>query len=369
LSYIREVELGGVRALHGVVRLGPGLNIVLGPNNSGKTTLLEAITISLLVNTADVKENLAKLMILEAARGSLPHALDSIVPTGGVSSAKPCTRLASGAELCAEISKEERVESMGVQLSSVVHINIISEKCRLTIALGKGFTRLSAEGPSCFRGGMMFNIVPSGIMPYNSFDAMLGKIKRTNPELLQDLGVEIAGRKYTLDLGVDSWNEAVALIHEEGVHHPIMFYSVGRGLQRVFQIMAMSKISDIVMIDEIESAMHPALLKQLVRFISSEVRNGRRQIILTSQSSEAVAMLVSALLDPSGITGDINSLRNMVDRICNVDKEILDLLNLIVLRRSGEDPSRVSAALFSGCNAVWEITSSGDPRLSYQILR
>ena len=44
---VEKLKVSGFRGLEGEVSFGPGLNLIMGPNNSGKTTLLEAIMFSL----------------------------------------------------------------------------------------------------------------------------------------------------------------------------------------------------------------------------------------------------------------------------------------------------------------------------------
>ncbi|MEB3851112.1 MAG: hypothetical protein LRS49_00830, partial [Desulfurococcales archaeon] len=108
--------------------------MVLGPNTSGKTTLIEALAFTLIPNLTDIREGLYKLMVLAASRGSQRHALATLVGRGG--RAKPCVRLrgldsrARGGgrpeekTVCVELEQRERLESRGMEVEGAVDIDI-----------------------------------------------------------------------------------------------------------------------------------------------------------------------------------------------------------------------------------------------------
>lgn len=354
---IEHVELGGLRALQGYVKFGPGLNLVLGPNNAGKTTLLEAILISFTLNFGDVAEDLGKILLLEAARGSEKHALYTLVDS---KDAKPCISVTSQGESCTTVSRREGLESRGLKVTSVVSLDITSSKrdCVATLDLREGSIGIGVRGKECRDKVFHLSIIPSGIMPYNMFDALVGYLKRARSSSLEKLIVKLGNTTYKVDVAADPWNSIVSVIYEKGRETPVMFYGLGRGLQRVFQILVALEVSDIVLIDEIESAMHPELLAFLVNKIAEAVDKGK-QLIVTTQSQEAATMLISALISRKP-SADRAALLEAIDRC-----EVNDKLAIITLAK---EENNIRSLTLKGCTAVHQVATSTDPRLSYILI-
>jgi len=74
-GYIREVRLSGFRGLRGRVRLARGLTVLLGPNMSGKTAVLEALALTAAVNRGNAREHLWLYLLVHDARGSTRHSI------------------------------------------------------------------------------------------------------------------------------------------------------------------------------------------------------------------------------------------------------------------------------------------------------
>ena len=362
--YVENVILGGIRGLKGKISLGLGLNIILGPNNSGKTTLLEALAFSLIPNLGDVIESMSKLLIIVASRGSERHALESLVSeTPG----EPCSTLNIGGnakEICSKVEKSIRIESHGISLQSVVNLTIRSKyrNCFINIHLRKDSLSLGVEGKECFKEEKLrLGVLTGGLLPYNQFDVYIGNMKQKDPDTLEKMVIELSDASYRVDLGSDPWNEMVALIREAG-RKPVVFYSIGRGLQRAFQLLVLSKLSDMVIIDEVESAMHPELLREVASNLARIARD--KQIIATTHSAEVAVMLASAVLDPDNPTGDRDKLASIAQEYCSRNPN--PPLNLVILRRKG---STISSMTLKGCDAVLHIAGTTDPRLSYRFIQ
>jgi len=365
--YIKQVTIGGIRGLQGTIPFSPGLNIVLGPNNSGKTSLLEALTLSLVPNLGDVRESISKLLTLEASRGSEKHALESLTTD---TPAEPCSLIyIPGRETvnsCSRIEKTSRIESKGISLETVVELKIKSKtrNCQITLNLGKTSMQLGVAGPDCMKKTIRLGILTSGILPYNQFDTFIGYLKQREPDEIEELTITLEGRKYTVDLGTDPWNEMVALIREESTT-PTNFYSIGKGLQRAFQILVLSKVSDIIAVDEVESAMHPELLRKIAVSLA-EITRGKQAIAIT-QSMEATTMMASAIVNPEKTTGDREELREIIGEYClEEDPDIRNRISLTVLDKH---ENTINSIHLKGCDALTHIAGSKDPRLSYRYLR
>ncbi len=362
MKYVEKVSFQGLRQLSGTVKFTPGLNIILGPNNAGKTTLLESIMIPLILSYTNTMEAYTFLHIYEAARGSLLHAFYSLANK----EAKTCLNLASSngssSMSCASITISNAIESIGDSMVNVASIAMRSKTrdCGITYVF-KGSGQVSINiGNKCNESEVRFSAIPSGIIPYNSFDTIIGTLKRTNPELVDNVTVNFDNDSYRLDLGVDAWNRAVVLVKRDNEETSI-FYSIGRGLQRTFQILFMTLISDIVLLDEIESAMHPELMSELSSKLIKSMEG--KQVILTSQSIEAVTALASAVIDPNRVTSSRYRLSQM-SRDCSNDKLKVPIRLIILAKRGNE----LVYMAYDGCDAIDYIAGSRDPRLSFVLL-
>ncbi len=369
---ISAVEFGGLRSFKGRVKLGNGVNLVLGPNSAGKTALIESAFIALLVNALNLRQNLDYLFIIASARGSPRHGFDSLVDTKGV--ARPCVSIAYGEGLseamnvCSEIKRASTFESLGASLlQNVVDISISasSRECGLTIRMTGTRMSTAIRGRDCEKGLLRVGVVPTGILPYNMFDTLVGHFKRSDPEKIRNLSLRLSGYEYTLDLGVDSWNEAVVLVNEVGEkgQSPLIFYSVGRGLQRALQMAFLLETTDILFIDEVESAMHPDLMRTVSTKISSKSRD--KQVILTSQSLEAALMIASAILDENRVTGNRVRFFELLDEY-GPESESLNYFHLVLMDKYPD--GRIKSITLTGYDAMRYLAGSEDARLSYQLL-
>jgi hypothetical protein len=177
---------------------------------------------------------------------------------------------------------------------------------------------------------------------------------------------------FRVDVASDDWGMLSAYLSEEGEKgHPstVSFYSVGRGLQRALLLRLQLGFSDLMLVDEIESAMHPELLEQVASWIAEAVLGGK-EIVVTTQSLEAARFLAAAV---SGVERSswrsLSLLRSILSEKCEnekFDEEIRDKLSLVILRnRDGV----LNSIKLDGCDAVQFILGTEDPRMSYVIVK
>ncbi|MEB3851075.1 MAG: AAA family ATPase, partial [Desulfurococcales archaeon] len=271
--------------------------------------------------------------------------------------------------VCVELEQRERLESRGMEVEGAVDIDIgpSARDCKLMITLMRGQMGLQLRGGECVDESPLLRIgvLTSGILPFNQFDSLIGYFKRVKPEIVDNLVISIDTERFRVDLGTDPWNELVALIRGIGNAEPLIFYSIGRGLQRAFQIALYLEISNILLVDEVESAMHPELLKTVASMIAKAASS--RQVVVTTHSLEAASMLASAIVDPGRATGDREALADMLEEACGGSGGALsERIGLVILNREG---STVRSATLRGCDALWHIAGAEDPRLSYRLLR
>ena len=359
MVYVEQVTLDGYRGISGTVKFKPGLNIILGPNNSGKTTLLESIILPLILNHTNVRETYTYIQIYESARGSIHHAFYSLANK----EARVCLTLVDSIsqthDSCAKISVSDSIESFGNIMINTANITISSESrnCNLIHTFksnGNMTININIMGKDCHESSVKIGAIPSGITPYNSFDTIIGHLKRQNPELVDEITINLSEGSYKLDLSIDAWNRAVVIVKHRDREASI-FYSVGRGLQRAFQILFLTLVNDILLIDEIESAMHPELLRQVSSNLVKVM--GGRQVIATSQSLEAATALASAVINPERATTDRYMLLEMAEH-CR-DPSLTIPLRVLELARVAD---RLKYMAYDGCEAVWHVAGAGKPR-------
>ena len=360
---IERLEVDGLRGLKGEVELGPGLNLIMGPNNSGKTTLLEAILSSLLLSLEDFGEAMDFFIVLEAARGSLRHSLSSVVPKN---TALVCSTIRIGDrvnEECVRTSKNEETLTLPSPEVPVltgrvlVSIENVKRDRKVDIILERNGMLLNFKGgtSSVPLVNKRVSVIPSGVLPYNHMERLLGRIKVHDPDRLKALAIKLGEREYGLDLATDEWGDPLVFVKYGNALIP--FYSIGRGFQRAFQILMSGTLYDIFMVDEIESAMHPELLAQVVESLVNLAKD--KQIILTTQSLEAALMLASSFLGLKPTT-DREAILHKIE-----EQGDLEGFNLVIT--DVRDGKLLSATL-RGKVALRHLAGSEDTRLSYKLL-
>ncbi len=333
---------------------------MVGPNASGKTTLLEAALTASVLSLDDMQAAMSLLLLPHAARGSEPHSLASIAADDA---ATVCVETSRGAVYCTTIRKSVGVESVGLELVGVVDISFEPQgrQCRVNIRLTPRGVRLGLEGSECMKhveGEPRVAMLTAGIIPQGIFDTLLGTLKRRRPSSLEKLTITIGESRYKIDIAADEWHRLAAYIVEDG--RAFSFYSAGRGLQRAFQMFTLLELYDTVLIDEIENSMHPELLDEVAKRLAAYA--SQRQIVATTQSLEAARILAARLTGlRNGRLHDVYPVECSGD----VEERAEKLLNLLILRRIGRT---IHTVRLRGCSALSHILGTDDVRLSYTLI-
>ncbi len=360
--FIQRIELGGFRGLYGRIEFEKGLTLLVGPNCSGKTAVIEAIAYLVSVSYSNLRETHGYLMLLHAARGSLQHSLVSMV--GDESEGARVSGVISGEESIVTFSRKQSYEAIGTMIKPVVELSAESSRrrCRILYRLEPGGLGFSFTGP-CMEGETSLAVVTPGVYPYNMFDEIVGMAKRSSGSLWTVLseGIIVDGKRYTIDIASDEWGSLATYVREDG--GPLVsFYSVGRGLQRALIITAALEYADIVLIDEIESAMHPELLAEVARRVANAALRGK-QVIITTQSLEAARFLAAALLNlPSKAWRRPEELIQALDK---AEPKSLEALSVVVIDRDGQV---LRAVTLRGPDAFDEIIRGEDVRMLYTLM-
>ena len=357
----------GFRGLEGCIELGPRLNIVAGPNCSGKTAVIEALAYLLALSYSNLRESHGYLALLHAARGSPHHSIASLVQDVG---SVRGSVVAEGGEELTEIVLRKTIsyEAVGPTIRPVVEVRIESRPrgCEIVYHLSSDGRINLGMHPKCIEESKLsVGLVTPGIYPYDFFDQLVGRAKRNRDRVWQTLseGVRIDSDVYTADVASDDWGRLTAYVMERG--QPVTFYAVGRGLQRALIMLAAIEYSDVVMIDEIESAMHPELLAAMAERVAEAVRESK-QIIVTTQSLEAARFLAAAIIGvPRSDWRQPAKLIEALERVCSEEHASESLgISLISLRRS---QNRIESITLHDCHALREIIAGEDIRPLYTL--
>ncbi|NPA97241.1 MAG: ATP-binding protein [Crenarchaeota archaeon] len=360
-----------IQGLDGCVELGPGLNIVAGPNCSGKTAIVEALAYLLALSYSNLREAHGYLALLHAARGSSPHSIASLVQDKG--SVKGIVQTRDREEVVElELEREVSYEAVGSTIRPVVEVKMVSKPrgCEIVYRLlSNGHVNLGMHA-RCVEGSRVsVAVVTPGMYPYDFFDKLVGMAKRNRDRVWSTLskGIEIDGTTYAVDVASDDWGQLAAYVIEHG--QPVTFYAVGRGLQRALIMLAALEYADIVMIDEIESAMHPELLMNVAERIARIARNSK-QVIVTTQSLEAARSLAAASMGlHRSEWRQLSRLAERLEQVCKENEEQNyegDLrISLVSLKK---EKRRLKSVTMHGCSALREIVAGEDMRLIYTLI-
>lgn len=373
--FVSHIQLQGFRGIDGVVELGRGLNILIGPNSSGKTTVAEALAHTIILNYTDIRRTNTLLMVIHAARGSERHSFASIFPRDKMTT-EACIKDSRGGQACVKASRSMRMESRMITLSPVVDISLEASRreCKLTYSILESGINISAKGADCFKEtGVELGYVTPGLLPYNFFDTLAGAIKRDRPDLLEKITLSLWDKRFRVEVAADDWDRLAAYVVEEKGDNGKMvsFYSIGRGLQRALLLLLLLQTSQVVIVDEIESAMHPELLAHVAMEIRRAVDVGK-QVITTTQSLEAARFMAASMLIDTGNTKLLRrpgELASLVQEKCGEtgDAEAMTgKLNLII---TDIENNKLNTMTLKGCDAASYILGTEDVRLSYTLLR
>jgi len=299
-------NLRGIRS--GAVDNLAAINVVVGPNNSGKSTVLEALL--LLVAIADPGRVLQALL----ARGGEPLVAIRQIAGDASKAVRVTARLSSPTtrELLTSIDfptvrtphilAEARAQGMEEPFSEIYVYSELKPsggQCRLGMALSKDghFTvpsLLAGQRPALPNVGLVALLAPRDLETEISRIGNVGGLK----DLTRALAVSLPG---LADLRIQKLGERfVTHAFVEG-KEPIPAYLLGDGAKRLIEIAAMvfAKPDTTILLEEPEAFQHPRYLREIVNMIGTFAERGA-QYVLTTHSIE----LIDALLDEVQSRGD-----------------------------------------------------------------
>jgi AAA15 family ATPase/GTPase len=276
------------------------LNLVAGLNNSGKTTLLEAIYLLCRQNDfsglLEVVRRRGKVSIDKINPEWFIEQLPSeIIVSGCFDNNKSDVTIRHYKEEDREIDVSKYLESVeitsefgGIQQESITRI--FQGRERETIASGKYILC-----PSIFSSPFFLNEPHR----YTSFYHKSTQSKAL-PKIFEFIRKSVVNTVEDIRL-VDELQRF--LVADQSYEYALDLTEYGEGMQRIFFISLLfaSAQNGVVMIDEFENAIHSEIIEKFVKFIDELARIFNVQVFLTTHSKECIDAFLSNVDDLSEV--------------------------------------------------------------------
>ncbi len=301
-THFTALDIYNYKRLQGFKLIKPSrLNLIAGLNNSGKTSLLEAIY--LLCRQNDFSG------LLEVVRRRGKVAVDKINPEWFIEQLPPEISIAgcfdnNNAEVTIKHYKEEDREiDVSRYLESVEITSVFAEKQqesvtrifqgreRETIASGKYILC-----PSIFSSPFFLNEPHR----YTSFYHKSTQSKAL-PKIFEFIRQSVVNTVEDIRL-VDELQRF--LVADQSYEYALDLTEYGEGMQRIFFISLLfaSAQNGVVLIDEFENAIHSEIIEKFVIFIDELARLFNVQVFLTTHSKECIDAFLSKVHDLTEVT-------------------------------------------------------------------
>lgn len=265
------------------------VNIIAGLNNSGKTTLLEAIYFLTIQNDISLFFDIIKLRN-KFSQGVDPiwlnKSLENINLIAQFNQIKTEVKIEKYENQDENIEKSNYVTSVGINstIGNKSYNSNVDMYSNATPSLRfKNIIHLTSsmfKSPYFYHNDDLLNSYSSAVLS-GLDEKIINFIKKLNPNIKDIKLIEENGIKRFM----------VILNNDES---PRDITSFGEGLQRIFEISLSfaSCENGIVLIDELETAIHKSMLIDFTQFIQELANEFNVQVFLTSHSKECIDAFV-----------------------------------------------------------------------------
>ena len=341
-ALIRRLEIDRYKGIEKLVwRPGPGMNIILGGGDVGKTTILEAIALLLSPSNATVvsesdywqRDNTSEFVI-EAVM-SLPDATEISTQQnfswpwawGGENAVQPVVQDAGEDDIPEPVDPVYRVRVRGtteLELAwEIVQPHDATNHFSIAVRRKIGLVRISADERNDRDLRLVYGSALDRLLADTALRARIGKrvSELDLHDSLGDKGKETLGnldKRFTeaslpgaLRLGLTtsqglSIGALIGLLAgKDGVTLPLASWGAGTRRMAALEIASTTeKEASVTVIDEIERGLEPYRLRKLIAVL----RGGPGQIFITTHSPVAIACAESEhlwYLDSAGRIGEL----------------------------------------------------------------
>jgi predicted ATPase len=304
---IKGLKVEQYRGLDGLEVKDLGrFSLVVGANNSGKSTLLEAI--SLLLRPLDPSQwiSTARQRDMDA---DLVDALWSLFPHKGILQLSDGPQQSNPIKLNASLRDEERrldvravaAEDWDAEESGAATLRVsakVNERPRHDMLFRRDKQAEWGQGEQLYR---CFTVTP---LTHRSGRALVEHLSRVVDEGDKALALELLQlfdpEVVSLDVSAGRRRQTVVVKH--AARGMVDLASFGDGMRRVVALaLALSRAKDgALLIDELEAGIHPSVLPEVVARLLAAAKAAGVQIIATTHSLEAIDALIHATQAEAG---------------------------------------------------------------------
>ena len=322
---IKSIEFNNFRNLSGKYQLKTRINILIGKNSSGKTNLLDGVRLAFSTITGDYfritktdfkdsDDSVPITIRVELETSAIPSldylnnsgekccGFEVIIKKGRSGRYSKELRLLNGGKINFEIVVEDpaipKVQMIPLIRAEDIYTDGLAASLTDFIESEEAYQRVKTESKEKLKA----KIAPK----VDEFKGLCQKFK-------QDLDVEMSDPKLS--------NERLFIVDGSNQEHRS---KIGSGYKSIANVMLnlIGEGQGIILIDEIENHLHPALVRMLLR----ELRNHENITIIATTHSPVVVndAKIEELFDASGI------------RLDDLDEKIQKKLNLFLHPGRGE---------------------------------
>lgn len=282
------------------------INVFVGPNNCGKTSILEAIILSGLFDDVDLLADTLK----SRYHNFSPEYFKSLFPVGQ----EPVIRLQSGME----------------QSNKMLHTNLKYEKSQIItndesasisdvfeLKFLCSYGDITEDSPSNFivrfedvKDGLKIVIgkspennilnmhIPCKFVSFSRFESSLRLIDDIDKVLERNLRQELIDILKLFDDKINNFEivgkDRTIKLFKENQKVPLTLYDYGNGMYKAFSIAASALLSKdgILLVDEIEAGIHSKALKDFIEKLLDVCSIYNVQVFLTTHSLESIDIIL-----------------------------------------------------------------------------
>lgn len=308
---LKNIEINNFRGIdHLRIDDFSRVNVFVGQNNSGKTSVLEAITMLMGMSNPDIpqainavrsRKNFSKFIDIQYFFNNLDTAKSPEISSEQNDGNSRSLRLGLSYvfDELAE-SKNEHVQQTGaVKYVNTLEMDfdIISGNSKHSY---KSWLRVNPQGLVVNRklaDGYLENkrawFTPSDLMTSNLFNDLADLFKRNRKDIVLSLLKLFDERINSIEILTDD-----IYIGLEGMTQMLSISMMGDGLRRYLSIVASAAnpLIDVFLIDEIDNGLHYSVYKKLWNALFALAIDSDKQIFVTTHSKETLCHL-SKILD------------------------------------------------------------------------
>ncbi len=279
------------------------VSLIVGANNSGKSSILEAI--ALLLRPLDPAQ-WAHMARLRDTDTDLADALWSIFRSKGVLQLDDGPQQSKPMDIDGELLNERRAmnvravatEDWDAEESGAATLRVsvkINDLPRQELMFRRGSHAQWGEGVTQYR---CFTVTP---ITHRTSRALVDHLSRVVDEGEKALALEMLqlfdSRVQSLDVSAGRRRQTIVVKHEE--RGAVDLASFGDGMRRVTALaLALSRAQGgVLLIDELEAGIHPTVLGHVVQKLLAAAQAADVQVIATTHSLEAIDALIATSTD------------------------------------------------------------------------